>query len=239
MKSVFLIFLLVLLSASVFSQQKQDVIYTKKGWIIRGEITSETLADSIKIQTRDGNLFVFYKDEVSKITREDAKKIKPDPAPYRTKGFFSATDIGFMTNNSENTGTALTLQTVNGWRFGRLLYLGLGLGFDLYEPDKILPVFASWRGDFNKKGRVHLFGYADYGYGENVTRNNDPNIISRGGRFVAAGGGIKFGTYTGNAFYFRVGHQSQKANTITSFGTSRNEKRQTFNRFAFRFGFTF
>lgn len=53
-------------------EQMQDVVYLKNGGIIRGIIIEQIPGKSIKIQTRDGNVFVHQLDEVERITKEGA-----------------------------------------------------------------------------------------------------------------------------------------------------------------------
>lgn len=48
----------------------QDVVYLKNGSIIRGLIIEQVPNVSLKVQTADGNVFVFQMDEVAKITKE-------------------------------------------------------------------------------------------------------------------------------------------------------------------------
>jgi len=58
------------------SEEKQDknkyidVVYLKNGSIIRGTILEQIPNVSIKIQTKDGSLFVYKMDDVEKITKE-------------------------------------------------------------------------------------------------------------------------------------------------------------------------
>jgi hypothetical protein len=47
-----------------------DVVYLKNGSIIKGIIVEQYPNVQIKIQTKDGNLFVFKMDEIEKITKE-------------------------------------------------------------------------------------------------------------------------------------------------------------------------
>jgi hypothetical protein len=47
-----------------------DVVYLKNGSIIKGIVVEQIIGQSIKIETKDGNLFVFKTEEVAKITRE-------------------------------------------------------------------------------------------------------------------------------------------------------------------------
>ncbi len=48
----------------------QEVVYLKNGSIIRGIIIEQQPNKLIKIQTNDGNVFVYNIDEVDKITKE-------------------------------------------------------------------------------------------------------------------------------------------------------------------------
>jgi hypothetical protein len=51
----------------------QDVIYLKNGSIVRGVIIEQIPNESLKIQTKDGNVFVYKIDEVMKMTKEQSK----------------------------------------------------------------------------------------------------------------------------------------------------------------------
>ena len=50
-----------------------DVVYLKNGSIIKGTIIEQIMNVQIKLQTKDGNLFVFKHEEIEKITKEIAK----------------------------------------------------------------------------------------------------------------------------------------------------------------------
>lgn len=50
-----------------------EVVYLKNGSIIRGMIIEQIPNVSLKIQTRDGNVFVYKMEEVEKITKELSK----------------------------------------------------------------------------------------------------------------------------------------------------------------------
>lgn len=54
-------------------EQLVDVVYLKNGSIIRGNIIEQVPNIQIKIQTKDGNIFVYKMEEVEKMTREQAK----------------------------------------------------------------------------------------------------------------------------------------------------------------------
>ncbi len=51
-----------------------DVVYLKNGSIVKGQIVEQIIGVSIKIETRDGSMFVYKADEVEKITKEKIQK---------------------------------------------------------------------------------------------------------------------------------------------------------------------
>ena len=75
-------------STSVCAQQTLDVVYLKNGSIIRGEIVELIPNDRIKIQTRDGSLFVYEMAEVERIMKEQVspsqRQQQPDPQSQST-----------------------------------------------------------------------------------------------------------------------------------------------------------
>ncbi|MDD2890440.1 MAG: hypothetical protein PHE49_07355 [bacterium] len=63
------------LCQNIFAQQNmEDVVYLKNGSIIKGIIVEQVFGVSIKLKTKDGNIFVFKTQEVEKITKEDIPK---------------------------------------------------------------------------------------------------------------------------------------------------------------------
>jgi TM2 domain-containing membrane protein YozV len=70
----FLTFLISLAACSLNAQNYEEVVYLKNGSIIHGLIIEQIPNKSIKIQTKDGNLFVFDIEEVEKITKEPVKE---------------------------------------------------------------------------------------------------------------------------------------------------------------------
>lgn len=69
--TLFFLLLFILPTRLLPAQQSlQDVVYLKNGSIIRGVIIEQVPNQSIKIQTRDGNLFVYKIEEIQKISKE-------------------------------------------------------------------------------------------------------------------------------------------------------------------------
>ena len=60
-------------ASQVFAQQPmEDVVHLKNGGIVRGIIIEQILGESLKIQTRDGNVFVFAMDEITRLSKDFA-----------------------------------------------------------------------------------------------------------------------------------------------------------------------
>ncbi|MBT3271256.1 hypothetical protein HN371_29230 [Candidatus Poribacteria bacterium] len=74
------------LAITTFAQgDTEDVVYLHNGSIIRGQITLLKPGESVTLQTRDGNVFVWDMGEVSEVKQEAAFEaggdIDIDPAP--------------------------------------------------------------------------------------------------------------------------------------------------------------
>ncbi len=63
---------IVMIATSAFAQTQTmvDVVYCKNGSVIKGTIIEQTPNQSLKIQTLDGNVFVYAMEDVEKITKE-------------------------------------------------------------------------------------------------------------------------------------------------------------------------
>ena len=72
MKKLLLLCVVSLFSSIALAQNTnlQDVIYLQNGSVIRGTVIEQVPGELIKIETRDGNVFVYKMEEVSKMTRE-------------------------------------------------------------------------------------------------------------------------------------------------------------------------
>jgi hypothetical protein len=156
-----------------------------------------------------------------------------DPAALRRFGHF--TEIGALattqTSPDNVTTAAFSFQMVNGYRFSKRLFTGIGVGADLFATETIIPVFASLRGDILKKGDFIPFYFVDLGYGFNSTRN--PSIDYRGGLAAAAGIGFKVNLVNDKGFLVSFGYRFQEASR--TMGTM--EESRDYRRLALRAGF--
>ena len=67
---------IIILSVTVLIAQTKDIVYLKNGSVIKGSILEMIPDKTIKIQTIDGNIFVYNMSEVEKIGKDTAA-----PAP--------------------------------------------------------------------------------------------------------------------------------------------------------------
>ncbi|MDB5228662.1 MAG: hypothetical protein JWN78_2855 [Bacteroidota bacterium] len=75
MKKILFSILFTILCISAYSQKNlEEVVYLKNGSIIRGTIIEQIPNETLKIQTRDGSVFVYKFDEIIKITKEPPVK---------------------------------------------------------------------------------------------------------------------------------------------------------------------
>lgn len=59
-------------SAVNAQQQEEDVVYLKDGSVLRGTIIEDVIGESLRIRTRDGNVFRIAYDRIDRRTRENA-----------------------------------------------------------------------------------------------------------------------------------------------------------------------
>jgi len=236
------ILLLICFSYSAFAQRPtDDVLYLKNGWVLRGKIISAVADEVVKLRTNDGNIFTFPRPEVSEIRQEPA--LRNQHIRYRNRGYVNFTELGVLAsrNNVTDAGTttsAFTFHTVNGYKFNQFLYTGLGAGVDLYASQTFIPVFASIRGDFSRKGALIPYYYIDGGWGLNGTTNL-PDQKQMGGLHFATGIGMKV-LFNGNAgFLLSVGYYLQETAIETTKDGTSTRVRNNYNRMAIRAGFSF
>ena len=227
----FLFFYLIINDACAQSSKIEDVIYLKNQWVLHGNILYQK--DSVAIQTRDGNIFVFPSGDINKIQKEKLW----GSFSSKKNGFANFTELGPLiagkTTINGVTTAAFSFQTVNGYKFSQMAMAGIGVGADLYATQTILPIFGSFRGDFSGSGSVIPFYFADAGYGINITQNADNGTAFKGGFMYAAGIGLKIPFNKNAGFLLSFGYRFQK----TSYTYNNTSEEVTYSRLAVRAGF--
>jgi hypothetical protein len=230
-------YLLLLLTAVSFSfaahaqEAYEEVVYLKNGNVYRGLIIEQIPNESLKIQSRDGNIFSVPMVDLLKITKE--KKFNPaPPKPVPTTPSYNnaapSNGYGEMSKKSCDTTTCKKsfyqkkkgyffeaqilvealqggARIVNGYKFGRLGYLGVGVGVDIVpdfpfgnfgdrggrggmfgnnrntlDAGIYLPLYLRYSGDILKK-KITPFYAIEAGYAAHLGGNNTP--FNGGGGF--------------------------------------------------------
>jgi len=131
-----LCFLVLFYSVPSVSAQEpmQEVVYLKNGSIIRGQVIEQIPNVSIKIQTRDGNIFVYKMEEVLKIVKEPIPEIlripikaaKEEKSPGLAFALsFLMPGVGQHYNGQYIKGVIQNVLYVGGW----VLVLAAGQGW--------------------------------------------------------------------------------------------------------------
>lgn len=225
--ALFLIGILVGISQVSLAQNgMEDVIYLKDGSIYRGVLIEQVPNESYKIRSKDGNVYAVTVDEVEKITKEDipwnrqrSGKRGWGMAPWgrswndstsfepKSRGYFN--ELQVLIENVQGG-----LRFVNGYKFGRYGYLGIGVGFDRVFSSPInprlnglekkelegvyLPLYVFHAGDGPSKGRVTPFYAIEAGYAmawrgwDNQLEADDFGNRLKGGPMAGFGLGFKF-----------------------------------------------
>src|SRR4051812_9203565 len=115
-RNCLLLLLFMIATKTVDAQSLEDVIYLKNQNVIRGTII-ERSDSAYKIQTVDGSIYNYSKNEVDKVTRE---KLYSNFI-YKQSGFSNYTELGALVAGKTTlqgvTTAAFSFQSVNGYKF--------------------------------------------------------------------------------------------------------------------------
>jgi hypothetical protein len=209
----------------------EDVVYLKNGSIIRGIIIEQVPNQSIKIQTKDRNVFVFKYDEIEKITKEnlpaDNSNNNSKVTDFKKSGFINLTEINYCPGISDLQVGNYTVKdqyycfgfkTVNGYQVNEHLSLGIGIGLEqcrigVLKNATLLPITFDARATI-LTGRVSPVFTVNTGY---TIGFNDV----KGGLVFNPQIGIKTYISKNLAYIFNVGYrwQGQEVRYPTGFNT--------------------
>lgn len=221
-------FVLICISQT-FAQDIQEVVYLKNGSIIRGLIIEQIPNESLKIQTRDGNVFAYKMSEVQKITKEtiyygkkdEGRIVSPDARTnYKQKafdeksiyeyikhfkpGFNGFMDLAYIAGIGEKAENRSEFTISLGVRpkEAEYLYAGIGAGIAYWFTSERLstPIFAHVRGDIPIKRKFNPFADIKVGY----------SFWDLNGWYGSVIAGMRFKLTKTSAFNVGVGYQFQE-----------------------------
>lgn len=215
MKKLLLVCLFALMSGALFAQNAglQDVVYLKNGSVIRGMIIEQVPGESLKIETRDGNIFVYKMDEISKMTRETGRPAASQWQGRRQSYGFQAKSRSYAGLLEAGYGIGVSgyggrfeFDVVNGYQFNPYFYLGFGIGVNVWTNGSdivTLPFFAHLRANFMDRPVSPFFALSA---GYNLSATSDV----KGGFMVEPTLGVAFRTSDRTAVTLGVGYSGQR-----------------------------
>jgi sRNA-binding regulator protein Hfq len=184
----------------LFSQKQtdEDVVYLKNGSVVRGVIIEQIPNISLKVQTREGNIFVYKMDEVEKISKElmqqntkiqtNSQKQTIDYSAFnKPKGYLGLLEFGGGIGFGTWGANRISLTMLNGYRAVPQFAIGFGIGLQLffYEyydgylkkiTEATLPIFLHLRSDFLAR-KVSPFIAFNIGYNASLSNGFFGGII--------------------------------------------------------------
>ncbi len=210
MKKLLFLFAALAMSVGVFAQNMRGTVYLKNGSIIHGTIVELVPEKSVKILTRDGNIFAYTMSEVEKITNERVQTSTPDPnrGGYSKwngpeTGYRGFVDLNWTVGIGESAGADyIGVLTSHGYQICPYIYTGLGIGVNyFYNGSAVnIPIFADIRSDILEDRAVTPFVDLKIGY----------SVLDAEGLYLSPSIGCRIKAKRGLAFNIGVGYTLQK-----------------------------
>jgi hypothetical protein len=192
--------------SSIFAQSNlEDVVYLKNGGVMHGTIVEQMPGKSLKIETHDGNIFVYQMSEIEKFTREPIihRENNLGADTVRTSGYAGYLLGGVNQSVSGLTGTLPSIHFVNGFRIGSAT-LGFGVGGEFIDGLTLIPVWIDSHSNFGDGSvRPGFFGHLGYTFA-----SYSSDFLSEGLSY-GAGLSLKFMTSPNLGLIFDLGYRVQ------------------------------
>ncbi len=224
-----IIALTILFSTRIYSQEEYiDVVFLLNGGMIKGYIIEQKIGISVKIKSLDGNIYVLKSDEIESIRRVNLTEYKP--VNTETKNNYSYLNITRFGILSGEGSTFFTVSSVNGIHLGKNISLGIGIEYDDYPNNYILPIYFDLRG-YIVQDKVSQFVFTDIGYS---WRHKNSQVIDVSGFLFNGGIGFSFSNIMAD-----ISYRIQKSKITISNRFYDKDVEVTYNLFMISAGFIF
>ena len=227
--------MLLLTISSLFAQSNlEDVVYLKNGSIIHGTIVEQVPNQSIKIKTKDGNIFAYKLEEVEKMTKETPVKQEEPQDTLNIK--YSAIlegDFGHSLKGTSFDYSSFGGSIINGISLYDHFNIGIGLGVERYLTYKyatFMPLYIDVKA-YTKKVNGMFISFS-VGTGLSLHKAE----VNRG-RYMNTAIGLKIGDVSKHALLISLGYKKQEYSG-TNIHTG-NLFEQTIHNANFKLGFIF
>lgn len=133
-----------------FAQKNTQTVYLKNGSVITGTLLEEVPGKSVKLQTKDGNIFVYGINDVERITHNVEKK---QTTQEGHKGLDFGIDMGYNIATKGGDGAPFIGVTM-GKKFNKNFYWGIGADVNIPTGNAnfALPLTTDFRAYFPING---------------------------------------------------------------------------------------
>ncbi len=236
------IILFICSAGEAFAQTEyEDVVYLKNGGVVHGMIIEQVPNVSIKIQTKDRNVFVYKMEEVEKITKEVVPKVArgsgSSEGAFKERGYLNITEIVVAPGLGDfNEELSYGIQTINGALISPSVSLGVGIGVDKYKYVTLMPITADLRAYFTQTATT---GFFDAAIGYSVAFDKELG----GGLILNPSIGVRFTVSPKAAISIGIGYRRQDLRAeytiYNGFGFSTFTSTATAELLSFRMGVSF
>ncbi|MEM6261811.1 MAG: hypothetical protein AAGI38_04840 [Bacteroidota bacterium] len=246
--SAFLLFGLLLIG-SAFAQSEEDVLYMRDSSILRGQVIRMEPQGNTRIQILGGSILVVKTQDVIRMEREAPVQTFPSyertkrPIAELKKGYFHVSLFSLLiSGDTDDVGVfeprvSGSLQTVNGYRFHRLLAVGISTGIAFYGRGEMMPLGIEVRGNLMDQAISPIY-YAQGGL--NIPLYSYEGGEARSGATVALGTGLHFRTSGAISLLFQLGYRLQSGeDEFNAFGGRRVLESFTYQRIETSVGISF
>ena len=238
-KRIFLTLTAAILTITLIHAQKTDRVILKNGTTIIGDIEKIIPEESITINDRAGNIWVFSMTDVSVIDKAEVKRI--NGGSDVSMGWVNMSTIGVLAGSQKSEYIApFSMQTSFGYFSGRGIYTGLLVGLEFLNVNHIPLMldmqYALGRGDVVPV-LIARGGYALPSKWEDEYYNNQ--YTYEGGIAGAVGVGLKIGSRDHFAWDVSLLYRHMQINYTESYDwqSYNNTYRDIYNRIELRVGF--
>ena len=197
------------------AQKLTDVVYLKNGSIVKGDIIEQIPNVSLKIETRDGNVFFYTMEEIEKLAKERLQGRDGSSSSNRglQSGYRGIIEFGYQIGVGDFGMERLELNMINGGQINPYFSLGVGAGVRYYFNAKegiggeygiAVPLFADVKINFVDDS---ISPYLSCGIGYSFDARDDFKGL---GLYLKPTVGMSFKTSKKSALLIGVGYEIQK-----------------------------
>lgn len=230
-KNLLVAALFSLFGLAAFAQSNNQTVYLKNGSVVTGFVLEEIPGKTIKMKTKDGNIFVYNMEDVERITHEE-RSASAVSAENGHKGLDFGIDMGCHIG-TEGGGTSPFVGLTLGKRFTKNFYWGIGAGVNIPTGDGYVqvPITTEFRAYFPlEKTKITPYmqvstgfvyntaGDEEFGKGRyrvTVKKSNFVPIQILPSVMIPLSGKVDFNLGVGYTHYVAVGGDAKSSGAVT------------------------